>query len=241
MTEHPFKPILLDLLHQAHLDQDAFLHELNTDEYTAIGTPEYWSAKDHVAHMTFWRQRLVLKLTAILNQERSPDFEDFEQLNPVIFEEQRYRAWSDILAESGQVDAELYTLVDQLSEEDLTAFNRFDWLPNGEPLYTSFMGNCYEHARDHFAQYYLDRHDLPRATYISESWTDKVVQTEAPEAVKGAVLYNLACFYALHEQMEKASVTLQQALTLAPHLKEWSLSDSDLIALRHQSEEGLVQ
>src|SRR5579863_761954 len=133
MTDHPFKPILLDLLHQAHRDQDAFLQELNTAERAATGTPEYWSAKDHVAHMTFWRLRLVLKLRAILNQETPPDVEDFEQLNPVIFEEQRHRTWSDVLAESEQAYAELYTAVDQLPEEYLTAFNRFDWLPNGEP------------------------------------------------------------------------------------------------------------
>ena len=237
MTAHPFKPILLDLLHQAHLAQVTFLQELNPTEYAAIGEPEYWSAKDHVAHMTFWRQRLILKLTAILNQETPPDFEDFEQLNSVVFEEQRHRTWSDALAESEQAYTELYTLVDQLPEEYLTAFNHFGWLPNGEPLYTVIMGSSYEHSRDHFAQYYLDRHDLPRATYIYECWTDRVVQTGAPEAVKGIVLYNLACFYATHSQLEKAFATLQQALTLAPHLKEWSLSDPDLIALRHQSNE----
>ncbi len=238
MTEHPFKPVLLDLLHQAQLAQDAFVQELNSAEYAAVGTPEYWSAKDHVAHMTFWRQRLVLELTAILNQETAPDFGNFEQLNPIVFEERRYRTWSDTLAESEQAYDELFVHVDQLSEEDLTAFNRFDWIPDGEPLYTDIMGSSYEHARDHFAQYYLDRHGLPRATSIYESWTDRVVQTEAPEAAKGIVLYNLACFYATHTQLEKASVTLQQALTLAPHLIEWSLSDPDLVALRHQSDKG---
>ena len=56
-----------------------------------------------------------------------------------------------------------------------------------------------------------------------------------PEVLKGIVLYNLACFYATHTQLEKASATLQQSLLLAPHLKEWSLSDPDLVVLRHQS------
>jgi hypothetical protein len=50
--------------------------------------------------------------------------------------------------------------------------------------------------------------------------------------LKGNVLYNLACFYALQSQLEKAAPVLQQALTLDPHLKEWSLSDPDLAALR---------
>lgn len=235
MTAQPFKPILLDLLRQAHLAQDTFLQELNATECAAIGTLEYWSAKDHVAHMTFWRQRLVLKLTAILQHETPPIPENFEQLNIQVFEAQRERPWPDILSESEQAYAELVTLTEQLTEEDLTAFNRFDWIPNGEPLYTSFMGNCYEHAQQHLAQYYLDRHDLPQATYIYESWASRVVDAEVPEVLKGIVLYNLACFYATHARLEKASAILPQALTLAPYLKEWSLRDPDLVALHDQS------
>ena len=232
MSEHPFKPILLDLLHEAQLDQDAFLQKLNSDEYEATGTPELWSAKDHMAHMTFWRKRLVAKLTAFLNKE-TLEAADYEQLNPVIFEEQRYRSWADILAESEQAFAELYTVVERLTEEALA---NVDDLPDGEPpLYAIIFGSSYEHSREHFAQYYHDRHDLPQATSIYESWTDRVVQTEVPDEAKGQVLYNLACFYALDEQLEKASATLQQALTLAPRLREWSLSDPDLVALRNQS------
>lgn len=233
MTTYPFKPILIDLLRRAHLDQNTFLQELNPAERDAIGTPEYWSAKDHVAHMTFWRQQLVLRLQAIIRNTPQPKIEDYEQLNPVLFEEQRYHPWPDIFAESDRVYAELFTCVDQLTEEDLTTFKRFDWIPDGEPLYTSFMGNCYEHTQQHLAQYCLDRHDLPRATRLYESWADRVVQTEAPATLKGIVLYNLACFYATHTRLEEAAEILPQALALAPYLKEWSLSDPDLAALRH--------
>ncbi len=53
MTTQPFKTILLDP-QQGHPDEEAFLQELNETERTAIGTPQHWSAKDHVAHLTFW-------------------------------------------------------------------------------------------------------------------------------------------------------------------------------------------
>jgi len=236
MAEQLLKPILLNLLQQAHLDEEAFLQELNDSERTAIGTPEHWATKDHVAHMNFWRRRLVLKLTAIVQQQEvPPSDQSFEQLNPIVFEEQQQRPWSAIHAESEQVYAELIKLTEQLSEEDLTIANRFTWISEGEPLYTAFMGNCYEHAQEHLAQYYLDRHDLPRATHIREAWANRVIQAKVPEPMKGNILYNLACFYALHDQLEQATTALQQALTLAPHLKEWSLSDPDLVALHDQS------
>ncbi len=236
MTAQPFKTILLDLLQQGHLDEEAFLQELNETERTAIGTPEHWSAKDHVAHMTFWHQDLVLKLTAILqHQEVPPSEESEEQLNSMVFEEQQQHPWSDIHAESERVYAELITLTEQLSEEDLAASNRFTSISGERPLYTAFLGRCYEHDQEHLAQYYLDRHDLPRAIKIREECANRVIAAEVPEWVKGSFLYNLACFYAQQNQLEKAAALLQEALTLTPRLKEQSKSDPELVALRDQS------
>ncbi|HEX4203488.1 MAG TPA: DinB family protein [Ktedonobacteraceae bacterium] len=231
MIQRSFKPILIDLLRQAQISQNAFFQELTPTELATVGTSEYWSAKDHVAHMTFWRQRLVLRLQAIIRQETPPKSEDFEQLNPIIFEEQRYRPWSDILSESDHVYAELITLTDQLTEEDLTAFNRFAWTHEGAPLYTDFMGNCYEHTQQHLAQYSLDRHDFKRAIGTYEVWANRVVEAEVPETLKGYIFYNLACFYATHDRLEKAAPALQQAFTLYPPTREFARTDPDLIAL----------
>jgi tetratricopeptide (TPR) repeat protein len=232
MTQHAFKPILLDLLRQAQISQNAFFQELAPAELATIGTPECWSAKDHVAHMTFWRQRLALRLQALIRKSPQPESEDFEQLNPVIFEEQRYRPWPDILFESDRVYAELITLTEQLTEEDLTTFNRFDWTYDGAPLYTAFMGNCYEHTQQHLAQYSLDRDDLNRAIDTYEVWASRVVEAEVPETLKGYIFYNLACFYATHNLLEKAVPALQKAFALYPATREFALTDPDLVALR---------
>ena len=236
MTAQPFKTIVLDLLQQGHLDEEACLQELGEAERTASGTWELWSAKDHVAHRTFWHQDLVLKLTAILgHQELPPSEEDEEQLNAMVFEEHKLRPWSALHAESEQVYADLITLIEHLSEEDLTASNRFTPISGERPLYTAFIGSCYEHDQEHLAQYYLDRHNLPRAIEIREKCASRVIQAGVPAWVKGWFLYNLACFYAQHNQLEKAATLLQEALTLAPDLKEHSKSDPDLGALRDQS------
>ncbi len=232
MSQQPFKPVLLDLLRQAQISQNAFFQVLAPAELATNGTPELWSAKDHIAHMTFWRQRLVLKLLAIIRQEAQPESEDFEQLNPVIFEEQRYRPLSDILSESDDVYAELITISEQLTEEDLTEFNRFDWTLDGAPLYAAFMGNCYEHTQQHLAQYSLDRHDLERGINTYEVWANRVIEAEVPQDLKAFIFYNLACFYATHSRLEQAKPVLQQAFTLYPPLREFALTDPDLVALR---------
>ena len=56
-----------------------------------------------------------------------------------------------------------------------------------------------------------------------------------PAWVKGWFLYNQACFYAQQNQLEKAAARLQEALTLAPGIKERSKSDPELVALRDHS------
>ena len=56
MAEHAFKPVLIDLLGQAQRDQEDFIAGLDAAERAAVGTPDHWTAKDHVAHMTFWRR-----------------------------------------------------------------------------------------------------------------------------------------------------------------------------------------
>ena len=180
--------------------------------------------------MTFWRQRLVLTLQALLQKAPQPPSEDFEVLNPTIFEEQRSRSWLDISAEFDHVYADLIALAAQLSEEDLTAFNRFDWMHEGMPLYTSFMGNCYEHTHQ-LAQYSLDRGDLERALDTYEVWARESLRLGFRKPCK-ATSYNLACFYATHSRLEKASLPLQQAFTLYPHTRELALTYPDLIELR---------
>lgn len=234
MSQHPFKPLLLDLLRQAQINQNAFFQQLPVAELMTGGSPGCWSAKDHVAHITFWRQHLVLRLQAIIRKESQPEAQNFEQLNPLIFEEQRYRPWSSILSESDQVYADLIALTAQLTEEDLTDWNRFDWIEDGMPLYTSFMGNCYEHTQIHLAQYLLDRHEDARALAIYEVWAKRVIEAGVPATLKGYILYNLSCFYATHNQLEKTRPILQQAFTLCPTFREFALSDPDLAALRSE-------
>jgi uncharacterized damage-inducible protein DinB len=234
MAEHAFKPVLIDLLGQAQQDQENFIARLDAAERAAVGTPDHWTAKDHVAHMAFWRRCVVEKLAAILAHETPPSFEPFEAYNRRIYSERRDWPWSRVQEVSQEAYTDLVASIERLSDEDLVSSGRFDLIPDGESLYDVVLGNSYEHTRDHLAQYLLDRGDLSHATELYERWTERVVMTAAPDHIKGIVLYNLACFYATHGQVQKAAGTLPEALRLAPQLEEWSRSDPDLAALRPQ-------
>jgi hypothetical protein len=225
MTQSPFKPILLDLLHQDQTSQHTFIQELTPAERAALGTPQFWAAKDLVAHMTFSRQDLVLKLQAFLLKAPQPETEVSDQRNALLFEQQHARPWSDILAESDQVYTELLALFEQLSEED---FNRVDWSPDGEPLSLHIMGYFW-HYQSHLAQYAVERGDLEHAVETYEVWTQSVLEAGVPDILQGMMLYNLACFYATHSRGEKSWTPLQQSFALYPRLKEGALTDPDLV------------
>jgi tetratricopeptide (TPR) repeat protein len=238
MTAQPLKTIVLDLLQQSHRASAAFVQALDETERTAIGTPELWSAKDHLAHMTFClHQNLIGKVTAILQQQEVPPREaSVDQMNARVFAEHQLRPWSEIHATFEQVYADLIQLAERLSEADLMDSHRFSAITEGRPLYTAFLGNGYEHLQEHLVQYYSDRKDLSRAIQVREQCTNRVIQTEVPAWVKGWFLYKLASFYAQQKQREKAAARLQEALTLAPDLiKEWLKNNPELVAVRDQS------
>ena len=137
MSQDEFKPVLMDLLRQAQAEQNAFFARLSPDELAATGTSDFWSAKDHVAHLTYWRKRLMLRLEAMLRGEAPTEGMGFEEQNPLIFEEYRYHAWPDLLAASDQAYDELIELTARIAEEDLTTADQFAWVGDGMPLYTS--------------------------------------------------------------------------------------------------------
>lgn len=228
------KTSILGLVQQGHDNEVAWEQELTETERDASGTRELWSARDHLVHRNFGRQNLLRVLTAILQQQEVPAREKInDEVNGEVFAEQRLRPWSELHAESEQVYANLITLVERLSEDELNDTQRFTAvIPAGRPMYATFLGYWYEHGQEHLSQYYSDRNDLPRAMAIREQCAARVLQLEVPEWVKGWFLYNLACFYAEFHQLEQATTRLQEAVHFNPRLQELAKSDPNLAALR---------
>ena len=238
MTAQPVKTTILDLLRAGHHEEAAWEQELTESERAAVGTPRLWSARDHLVHRNFGRQNLLRVLTAILQQQEVPPREKVnDEVNGEVFAEQRLRPWSELHAESEQVYANLITLVEQLSEDELMDSQRFTAvIPQGRPMFAAFLGYWYEHGQEHIVQYYSDRNDLPRAIAIREQCANRVLEAETPEPgwVKGWFLYNLATFYAEFHYLEQATARLQAAITYNPRLRELAQDDPQLAALRDQ-------
>lgn len=221
------KTRLIQLFELSRSFQQQLIADLDPAERTAPGTWENWSIKDELAHVVAWQLNSLARLAALVHAETIPDFSETEKINRSIYNTNHDRTLAEIVAEADRAYADFVALIQSLSEEDLAQPARFS---DQEPrsLAAQIMGNGYEHPIFHYAERYRRRGDLAKALQLHEESVAAVA--DWPEWY-GTARYNLACFYALNGQKEKALHELREALQLRPDLSEWSKQDTDLASL----------
>jgi tetratricopeptide (TPR) repeat protein len=218
---------LIQLLDLSHSFQQQLIADLEPVERDTNGTWEDWSVKDELAHVIAWQLNSLARLAALIHAEPVPDFNDYETIDRAIYRTNYGRSLAEIAAEGERAHADFVALIQSLSEEDLTRPARFSDQET-RSLAAQIMGNGFEHPTVHYADYYRRRGRLDKATQLYEASAAAVA--DWPEW-HGLARYNLACFYALSGQSDKAIHELREALHLRPDLLEWSKQDTDLAAL----------
>jgi tetratricopeptide (TPR) repeat protein len=227
------KAKLANLLQRAHDEEQALVAKLTEDERSTPGSLERWSAKDIVAHLAEWKARTGQRLVAAARNELPPTVDDFDQVNAEIFEAHRHQPWADVLEKLHRAHEGLIERLRAIPEDDLVDPNRFPW-QNGRPLWRDIAGNGYSHPMAHIAQFYVERGEREYATQNQETAAHLLGQLDDSPSWHGITLYNLACYYAISGQKEKAIDGLRQALQLNPDLTEWSQQDPDFVSIREE-------
>jgi tetratricopeptide (TPR) repeat protein len=222
------KTRLIQLLDLSRSFRQQLIADVDPAERTTHGTWENWSLKDELAHVIAWQLNSLARLAALIHAEPIPDFSETEKINRSIYDTNRDRTLADIVAEGDRAHAAFVQLIESLSEAELIQPAH---LPEQEQrsLAGHILGNGYEHPVVHYADHYRRRGDLAKATWLYEANVAAVA--DMPEWY-GTARYNLACFYALSGQKEKALHELREALQLRPDLIDWSKQDTDLVSLR---------
>ncbi len=221
------KTRLVQLLDLSHAFQQQLVADLDPAERTAPGTWENWSIKDELAHIIAWQFNALARMAALIHAEPIPDFNETEKINRAIYATNRDRTLAEIAVEGDRAYADFVQLIASMSEEDLSQPTRFS-AQEQRSLAAQILSNSYDHPIVHYADYYRRRGDLAKATQLYEASVAAVA--DWPERY-GIARYNLACFYALSEQKEKALHELRGALQLRPDLIKWSQQDPDLVSL----------
>ena len=232
METGDLKARLVALLREGNAIQQAYVAGLSTAEREATGTPQRWSAKDLIAHLTGWKVLRLQQLDAILRGEAAPVF-DLDETNARMRDEQQNRSWDDVMAEEAQVVPELAAHIELMSNSDLTALDRFP-LPL-QPAALQLVRPGYTHVIGHLAEHYIESGTIERAIALRQAAAATLdAFPEFPEMVS-APHYNLACCYALTDQPEQALTELRCALALNPELTAYARDDVDLVSLHEMA------
>jgi uncharacterized damage-inducible protein DinB len=108
-----------------------------------------WSVRDVLAHITWYEREMlgVLQQRALAGSDLWNLPQD--ERNRIIYEQNKDRSLADVWAESTRVHAELYALLEGLSEADLTQAASFQGMPPTWVPAEVLAGNTYEHYRAH--------------------------------------------------------------------------------------------
>jgi hypothetical protein len=223
---------LLEVLARGQADQDAFAVGLSRDEREAHGELHDWSAKDQVAHNNFWRQDAIWRLQAALEGGSPPDTDDDLAWNDRVFLEQRDMPWEQLVTETRRLRAETAALVRQFSPDALSQKDRYPW-QHGGSLETLIFVNWYDHPAEHWADFYLRRHEIDRALELRRTVAATVHELFADNPkLYSYMLYKLGGTCARNNRSEEAMSAIREALTVNSSLSERLRQDADLDSLR---------
>jgi hypothetical protein len=143
------------------------LEMMTEQEMTEIQIEGNWTVKDVLAHIAFWEDRLLLRLSDMLAGrpvERQPgglSDADVDTLN-----EENYREHVDldlhtVLGKSAEIHNSLMDALTGLPDDPLDEFYTVWW--GGEPPWAILAGDTYEHYEEHLPamEAYLERTGKP--------------------------------------------------------------------------------
>jgi hypothetical protein len=193
--------------------------------------PGDWSPKDHQAHLTAWKARQAKRFAEARSGEEPGETPDGET-DAINAELQAARAdwtWEAINEEAEDVSERLIREITATSAETFATHDR---------LMGGTFGNGPFHAMQHFG--WLEEADIGvdggRVAAFVEELRAEVDQGGLPAFDAGTALYNIACYHALGGRLDEARPLLREAFQMRPDLTEFSLTDTDLTALRGELE-----
>src|SRR6476661_1266951 len=126
---------ILATLQAKHAELEAALARIPD---ARMGEPHFeggWSAKDLLAHITFWERRTLGRIQATLRDEPLPAFfsGNLDEVNAQAFAASRDRLLAEVRADFDRTFQDVLAQVEALGEDDLSDPRRFPWA-RGAPL-----------------------------------------------------------------------------------------------------------
>ena len=147
------KAELLSMIQGGYDKLEALLASLDAEQMTTPGVNGSWSVKDNLAHLAAWQSYQATRMEGVLDGVEPPslapglDEEGEDAINDYIYQENRGRALSDVLAEFRDSYQRVLAATRALSWEALN--EPFPWYDNGVPVGAYTLGNTVGHYALH--------------------------------------------------------------------------------------------
>ena len=227
------KQDLIKLLDRCYEIEQEFIARLSDKERAATGTRDHWSAKDILVHSSFWKAHLAENINTMDKGGTPTRSEDYDQANAEIFEEYQHKPWADALALMERGHRALLESLNLDIASDLDRVDIFPWQEDN-PLWRNIVGNGYTHSVYHLISAYTEYGDTNSARELNEEMVASLTELDDDPNWRGTIRYNLACFYSISGDSEKAISLLRESLQLVPSLTEWSKEDPDFEPIRDE-------
>jgi len=191
-----------------------------------------WNAKDHLAHLSWWRARIPQTLDAVrTGGELPPPVPDDDDVqNAVIYAEVKDRPAADVKDDARSSWMALRAAIEASSEEDL---DKQDPFRHEQKVWEAVPG-VVGHAGTHVWTWYLDVGDEKRAMEVARWSTDAESSFFTSPASLANARYNLACVYGRLGNAAEAIPLLRQSFDARPELVAWARKDRDLDRIREE-------
>ena len=215
-----FRLRLIQLVEWAYNEEQAFIKNLTEEERKETGKFEKWSARDIIAHNTFWKNRRLQDINLALAGSSPDRAEDYNEINKEVFEENKNRRWEEIRDNFNEAFQKLIKTVSAASMDDLTNEKTSPW--------KMVIIYCCLHPIGHLDRYYVNRNQRFYAINLWKAATGYLESLPASSGIIGTAKYNLARHYLVSGEDYMGSRLLREAITLNPKLKEKAKKDTVL-------------
>jgi len=210
-------------------EREAELEKVVVDEPAhADGT---WNAKDHLAHLAWWRRRSAATLEAVrTGGELPPAVPDDDGVqNAIIYAEVKDLPAAAVKAAAHDSWAALRKAVEDSAESDLVRPHP----RRPESQVWEAVPGAVGHAGTHVWSWLLDIGDETHALEVAR-WSADLEEGffTTPQQLAES-RYNLACVYARVGRAQDALPLLRASFAAQPDLAAWARKDKDLDPIRN--------
>ena len=192
----------------------------------------HWAAKDHLAHLAWWRERTAVLVEAVRTDREPPPNVDDDAQNAIIYQANRDLPAAEIRADARETWDRIEGAIRACSEDDLMRPH-----PHHPDRTLSDSGPSNGgHLGLHLMGWYLESGDEAKAG-AAMRWAYELEMEAAGDAkTRAYASYNMACFYGRVGRAADALPLLRESFKDAPELVDLARKDTDLDRIRDDRE-----